>query len=232
MAQAVPPEENYLGKPYSDWAAEWWVWICGISPRDHPTRVRDTAQETDTGDGPVRFLAGTFGEFEEGVHRKCTIPAGKAIFVPVVTVISSVAEGDDARGRGPTTESRLLNVARSNMDKVTSIQVKVDGVEIPDIWNYRIESRAFELNLGAQNILRDDHHPNVRSGPSQAVTDGYYVLLKPLPPGKHEIYIQARGIPPEHPDKPYKSEVTYIVEVTAAKTNESETSLSQTTEQA
>jgi len=213
MIEIVPPEQNYLGKSYSEWASEWWKWVCGIRPDDrHPLNVADDTEDIATGEGLVHFLAGTFGHFGRAIRRKCMIPAGAAIYFPVVNMICSQQEGDDRIVEGPTPESRLLKVARGNMDGLIPIQAKVDGVSIPDLWNYRVESSAFDLHLEDDNILRDKQHPDVR-GDGLAVTTGYYILLKPLSIGKHEIYIRATGKPsPDHGT--FDIEVTYIIEVT------------------
>jgi hypothetical protein len=210
MAEVIPLQENYGGRSYSSLASDWWLWICGIPPDDrHPLNAEG---ETQTGEGEVRFLAGTFGGFGTPIQRNCKIPPGKAIFFPAVNVICCTQEQDQEEGEGNTTEEKLLNAADKDMDKVTSMEVRINGRQVPNLENYRVKSRPFDLLLRGENILASHGHPEA-TGPGKAVTVGYYLLLRPLPPGTYEIYIKATGEPTHGPD-PFDSEVTYTVEVT------------------
>src|ERR1051325_2933921 len=76
----LPPGSSAYGHSYGEWAALWWQWVLAI-PADENPLTDTTGEFCDVGQaGPVWFLAGTFGS---SVERSCTIPAGKAIFVPV-----------------------------------------------------------------------------------------------------------------------------------------------------
>ena len=57
----------------------------------------------------------------------------------------------------------------------------VDGVKIPSLQQYRVQSQPFATVYGSNNV---DGAP---IGTTQAVSDGYWVLLKPLPAGNHTI---------------------------------------------
>lgn len=63
--------------------------------------------------------------------------------------------------------------------------LSVDGKEFKEIEKYRVHSRAFDINLQNDSWLPGE------SGPSRAVSDGYWIILEPLPPGKHEIHFKA-----------------------------------------
>src|SRR5262245_47401786 len=76
----APPTASPHGKTYGEWAAEHSRWLWPIPLGVNPGRDLDGSQCAINQDGPVWFLAGTFGG---SVSRNCTIPAGKAIFFPL-----------------------------------------------------------------------------------------------------------------------------------------------------
>lgn len=64
----------------------------------------------------------------------------------------------------------------------------------------RIKADLFDLSVAKDNIF------DVRSGPTQAVADGYWIFLKPLPISEYTIHVKG-----EQPF--YRSEVTYKINV-------------------
>ena len=74
----------------------------------------------------------------------------------------------------------------------------IDGVAIPDLERYRVQSDPFTVVLPEDNVLEVD--PAVLEG----VIDGYWLLLAPLPPGEHELRFGG-GLP----DIDFATEVTY-----------------------
>jgi hypothetical protein len=52
----------------------------------------------------------------------------------------------------------------------------------------RVQSPLFSFSFPNNNIF------GAQGGPSQSVADGYYVFLKPLSPGKHDIRFKAVSV--------------------------------------
>lgn len=119
------------------------------------------------------FLSGTGGG---KVSRTCSIPAGKAIFFPVLNVECDYNSPD------LKTESDLRKCAKDDQDKAPNLQATVDGVAIPDLKSYRVQSPLFNMTLPNDNVM------GYPPGTTQAVSDGYWIILEPLPPGKHQIH--------------------------------------------
>jgi hypothetical protein len=145
------------------------------------------AQCAGGGAGGVRFLAGSFSNIAEGgepVERSCNTPAGLPIFFPVITVESSVAEGDGKN------EAELRKAANSVMDDVEAntdkIYAKVDGKDVLATRSRRADSPLFTWVVPKNNVFillgRD-----IPPGPSKAVTDGIWVKLPPLSKGHHVV---------------------------------------------
>jgi hypothetical protein len=79
------------------------------------------------------------------------------------------------------TEEDMRKCAKEDQDKVKLVKVTVDGIEVPNISDYRFQSPLFNLSLPENNVQ------GVPAQEVQGVSDGYFVMLKPLPRGEHEI---------------------------------------------
>jgi hypothetical protein len=171
------PDSKPYGKTFDEWAEEWMKWALSI-PKIHNPAADSTGKNcAQNQNGPVWFLAGTFGG---SMKRQCTIPVQKAIFFPVVTKECSFAEDYDLK-----TEQELSKRVKEVMDCVTYMELIVDGFKLQNLKQYRAHSQVFDLNFPENNVY------DVEAGPTRSVTDGYWVFLKPLPIGKHEIYFNA-----------------------------------------
>src|SRR5215203_3217355 len=84
----LPPHAKPHGHSYGEWSAEWWQWALSLPVAVNPL-TDDTGEDCAQGqDGKVWFLAGTFSPdaatTPDPVTRSCTLPAGTAIFFPIV----------------------------------------------------------------------------------------------------------------------------------------------------
>lgn len=169
------PDSSPYGLTYGEWTAEWWKWFISIpteiNPINDPTGERCAEQQ----EGPVWFLVGSGGGKAE---RSCTIPAGKAIFLPAITVECSHAEDQSLE-----TEQDLRMCAKDDQDKVQRVYATIDGVDLPASQIYRVQSPIFNITFGPDNVF------SAPEGPSLSASDGYWVFLKPLSSGNHEIHV-------------------------------------------
>ena len=122
----------------------------------------------------VWFLAGTYGQ---SATRTCNIPSGKAILLSLINGQCNYLTNPNLK-----TNSQLLDCAKSLNEGITKLDATVDGVKIAGLQQYRVQSQPFTIVYGPKNV---DGAP---IGTTQAVSDGYWVLLKPLPPGNHTIH--------------------------------------------
>lgn len=169
----IPASSKVYGLTYADWTTMWWQWLLSkplnTNPAGDTTGVRCSLGQS----GPVWFLAGTLGGAAE---RSCTIPAGKAILFPILNAECSYTEYPNLR-----TQSDLASCAKSIADTITNQHLRIDGVDVQGLQNYRVKSPLFTINFPEGNIY------GVKAGPTQGYGDGYYVFLPPLTPGKHDI---------------------------------------------
>jgi hypothetical protein len=111
------------------------------------------------------------------------VPTGKYLLLPVINMIYMQVE--------PTREhptrlscAKLQAKASANNDNLVSAVVLVDGVAVQDVRQYRVQTpRCFPLTLDANGEPTD--------GALLAASDGYWLLLPPLPAGRHVIVVGA-----------------------------------------
>ncbi len=165
------------GLSYGDWTAKWWTWLMAIPTSINPATDNTGANCAQNQAGPVWFLAGsTTGKAE----RICTIPSGKAILFPILDGECSYAEYPKLK-----TESALRTCAVSTNNGVTHIEAIIDGISLSNQQMPRIQSPLFSFTFPENNLF------GASAGPSQSVADGYYVFLKPLSIGKHDMSFKA-----------------------------------------
>ena len=163
------------GMSYSDWSIKFWQWFYGIpmSSSSHPGDDPTGAACTKSQEGPVWYLTGSSGSKQS---RSCVVPFGKALLLTPIDVECSFAENPTLK-----TEGELRSCAKSDQDQVNSLKLIVDGVSLSNVSKYRVASPLFNLTLPENNNLGLD--PQV----TQAVSDGYWIILEPLPKGNHTI---------------------------------------------
>ena len=185
----LPPQSHPYGKTYGDWGAEWYKWVYSFPVAKNP--IQDPTGEFGSlnQSGPVWFLAGTFG-VGGPVERTITIPTGKGIFFPIFSYFNDYPCPDSTfhPAPGQTLEAFLAAGAAAVIDQATALGVQVDGVELQHPFNYRAASHLVTFTADPSWVALD---PCVTGQPQFGVSDGYWVMLAPLPKGEHTIHILA-----------------------------------------
>jgi hypothetical protein len=167
------PDTMPFGRTYSDWTARWWEWVLSIPKTENPLIDENGKNCTINQSGPVWFLAGTL---KGSAERACTIPADKAILIPVINYEASVAEGDGIR------DEELAARAKFEMDQITNMQAMFNGTRVKELHQYRIQSPPFNVRLPVDNVL------GLPAQTTKMMSEGYWLFLKPLEPGKHDLH--------------------------------------------
>lgn len=163
------------GLSFGEWTARWWQWAVS-SPIDVNPIVDETGRYASTNQkGPVWFLAGTPGENKVPI-RECAVPLGKALLFPVINYEINQLEDPNLR-----TEHAMVKHVVEDINDIVNKEAIVDGKMIP---TYRVQSspKVFDLDVCKDNWL------DISPGLIKAAADGYWVFLKPLDIGKHDIY--------------------------------------------
>jgi hypothetical protein len=191
---------------YGEWAAEWWKWLLSSKNPDY-----------SKGD-PVLFLRGAFDYEQVGEQRrpkrkpphydrtedkKIEIFEGTPIFFPVIEAEFNEKHPDpDNRGALITTEAKMRYFARRDIDEGgpmgATIQIGTEGPKtkiVDDLKRYRAESPLFKLVVSNESIIADKLDVALKAGTFDAVADGYWILIRSLPPSNepYRIHFEAVG---------------------------------------
>ena len=171
----IPPNARYHGLSYPEWQAKWWQWVFSLPATGNPILPGGDVLQGQS--DHVWFLAGVFG----GETRSITIPAGTALFFPIVNTECSTFEPPPYHGDN---EAELRACAKMFIDNTSDLAAEIDGVPVRGLAAYRHQSPLFTWGpVPADNIVGAPAGTIARS-----VDDGIYLLLAPLPPGEHTIH--------------------------------------------
>ena len=161
---------------YADWTAKWWQWAYSI-PWDRNPSYDDTGKYcSENQNGTVWFLTQAF---EHPVTRTCAIPRSTALLITLLNSECSFAEFKSLK-----TEQELRDCAKSMQDIANGLHASLDGISIPNLEKYRVQTNLFNFTLPENNIL------NLTAQTTQSVADGNWLFLKPLPPGIHKLEVK------------------------------------------
>ncbi len=169
-AQLVPPDQPVAGLRQDEWSRAWWQWAASFAHEDSPVADRTGEHCAARQSGDVWFLAGTYGT--RRTVRTCTVPAGKHLFFPLINYVVM------RRPTGTTSCAAVTRSAAEVTDDASGLLLDVDGVRFPDLVRHRQATRdCFDIGALTQ--------PRTRVYPTAA--NGYYVMLRPLAPGRHTL---------------------------------------------
>lgn len=186
--QIVSPSETIYGMSYGDWSAAWWQWAFTFTNAESP--ILDLTGEkcaSGQGIGPVFFLAGA-GTSSPVLRTMCNVPAGKALFFPIINGECSNVEPDPFLGAN---ERGLRVCASKALDgaNLGSLKVSIDGVGLQGqgLKAFRAQSPVYGFTApSSDNFLTQ---PTTGSS-GLSLSDGYWIMIEPLPPGKHTIHFE------------------------------------------
>jgi hypothetical protein len=169
--------EKVDGRDLSAFVNDWWQWAYSMPDTDSP--LRDT---TGTNCGvnqqdSVWYLAGGVGSSR--ISRSCTVPPGQYLFFPVINMLIYTPPGVFA-----TCADTKAAAARNN-DRFVYIRVSVDGARVRDAERFRLAS------TDCFNLTERVEAPYPVPAYAPSATDGYWLMLRPLPPGRHRLEFQA-----------------------------------------
>jgi hypothetical protein len=196
---------------YGEWSAKWWQWILQIPAATNPNLDATGANCAEGQSGQVWFLGGSFGTLPSPITRDCTVPAGRSLLIPALNQADGAGLLDcggpapfnvpcaDFTFGGKTGLDALREEAKVSQDNPTSLQLSLDGVPVSDLTSYRAQSPVFSFSLTSDNVISfllaffGLPGPEPPGTYTPAVSDGYWVMFTPLPPGHHTIHVE--GVP-------------------------------------
>lgn len=176
----APPQSQPYGKSYGEWQVAQWQWLFSMPVDQHP--LFDTADCGTGQSGKVWFLGGTYA-VSGNATRDCTVPVGTALFFPILDVECATAEGNG------TTFEELSACAEWVMDHAKDVAAEIDGVPVKNMEKYRGQSPLFTWGPLPENNVQQYVGWDFPAGTtSEAVSDGYFLMVRPLSEGDHTVH--------------------------------------------
>jgi hypothetical protein len=170
----VLPAERVANASQADWSKAWWQWAGSFDRADSPVADRTGTNCHLKQNGPVWFLAGTYGT--QRTVRTCKVPRDKYLFFPLINyvVMPTAASASCGAACCPS----FAQTAKAVTDEPSNLVLELDGGRIDGLAQYRQATvECFDMGALAE--------PKYRVFPSAA--NGYYVMLRPLSPGRHVL---------------------------------------------
>ncbi|MCE4554007.1 hypothetical protein [Pelomonas cellulosilytica] len=183
-APLIPPNKPVAGVSQEEWSKRWWRWALSFDDEDSPVADPDGRYCASGQDGPVWFLAGTYGTAR--TVRTCHVPAGKTLFFPLVNYVTF--EPDDEDESCVSLKQRAARLT----PKPDALVLEVNGKRFTGLEAHRQATRRC-------------FHPSDEDD-TLAAGNGFYVALGPLKKGRYTLNFG--GILPE-----LSQAVTYTLDV-------------------
>jgi hypothetical protein len=173
--RVVPPDARFDGRTYSEWVGAFWKWALELPLEGHPfnTCVRDLSAGQS---GPVWYWS---------APDSCpgpiaaTLPAGKALFLTIRDVETSSLEDPPFHG---DTEAEQRANSKWFADHIVRVFCIIDGKPVRSLSEFRFAGPQIRFTAPSPWIF------GTTGGVGTSVGDGYYLLLHPLPKGRHTIH--------------------------------------------
>ncbi len=177
------PQDSPLGIAFGDWIKTFWNWWANVpEPNTSSTCFfHDTGNAIFLAD-PLKVGSKTYS---------CNIPTGKPIFFPLV---SSEFDKGESTNKDKTGNELMDAAKRENGGQYEpSLTLRLDGkiIDPKFLVSLRAQAPLWNITILEGNQYGEPH------GTYLAAAEGWYVFLKPLPLGSHELTYVATSPKPE-----------------------------------
>jgi hypothetical protein len=191
---------NFRGSSLEQWGDTWWQFFYSLDTSVTGNPFADTSGALcDIGlQGNMLILAGTTGGVQPE-PRTCTVKPGTGILIPLVNVVCNNLEVGTIFFGATESEQRICSQQIIDQVDPGSLVATVDGVAVQPV---RVQSPpgGFQFTAAPNNPFATP------PGAGTGVSDGYWLLLHPLPPGEHIITVGA-----SIPNFGFQTGVTYSI---------------------
>jgi len=179
----IPPDDAQAqtGMTYSEWSVKWWQYILETPAENNPAADPTGANCQFGQTGSVFFLVSTSGG--NATRSECVVPAGKILFFALLGNSESKTITDYYPEISMRAALQGFNKSAKNL------QANIDGEDVSISLNPKTTPLRTRSPAGFFTITAPEN--NIFGGvPGQTydtVSDGFYLMVAPLPPGPHTI---------------------------------------------
>jgi hypothetical protein len=166
----LPVDQKVAGASQSEWSRAWWQWAASFEMSESPASDRTGERCGARQQGAVWFLAGTYGS--PRTQRACSVPSGKYLFFPLINYVAVPPADADVGCQD------VVDAADERTQGVSNLVLRIDGQPQAGLEAHRVTTQGC-FDAGALTRPHQAMFP--------AAGNGWYVMLKPLAPGRHTI---------------------------------------------
>jgi hypothetical protein len=186
----ISTDPKPYGKPLEEWAKEYWQWNVGVPPGDIPKDVNTNLDKCIIGSDRQNTMILLSGVYHMTYSTKCNISSTKPILVPLLAGECNPTVPEPSK-TGKIED--LWACAKDADEEFKAWEVRLDNrVLFKKSGNEEVNGHLIDNILVRNSSLFNITMPQVNryeadAGVYPAVVDGYYLILKPLPPGEHTL---------------------------------------------
>jgi hypothetical protein len=221
-------DEKPFGVSYDDWVANYWKWDASLNTDEFtPKPDGCLINKSD----PLVMLMDT--TVEDSPHQICKISSNQGIMIPMwIGECDTGTNLPNIKNPNVNLDQQLTECAREvfNLGNIRS-EVKVDGLSVAKLdvrmsmisgkLDYKINAltNVTEFYSKGFNLTTppDTHSAGAKPGTWRTGSQGWWVFLKPLPPGEHTISYNVRVTPTgaltSPGTNPHFADITYKLQV-------------------
>jgi hypothetical protein len=206
-----PRDSVIFGRTYGEWSAAWHQWSDSMPTTKHP--LFNSADCAEGQSGPVWFLGGSYQSAVE--HRTCTVPVGKALYFPVLNIECLDVEASNGACLNATEPifTKMRSELATIIDPAFDLEVTVDGKRVRNLKkDFRVQSTVYPIITVEGGLFEFFGEGDfvLPLTTYHGVDDGIYVMLEPLPKGKHTLRFKGSSI---FLGSPFSLDITYDITV-------------------
>jgi hypothetical protein len=173
-------DSSPFGHSYGQWTAKWWQWF--LSNRNSNCTTDDSLDyRKDLGLEKVCFLCGKVADsLDSYPHWTYRIPHDYSVLFPVITCEANYSECPEL-----STSEELIEYVKTDEDTIVQKVCTLDGRPLL-AERVRSDPIIFELDIHMYNAF------NVKPGKTHATSDGYWIFLRPLTRGAHNLRFRGK----------------------------------------
>jgi hypothetical protein len=194
--QYYTKDSSPYGTPYADWIKKWWQWNVSVPKAEHPQTNPKVVCATKVS-GQVSFLV---QNLQGTSHYSCAIPAKNAIMLPISTGSCTSIEAHS------TNLADLLTCATTG-DQHLTFKATLDGTQLNGLEKNYAKTNLYDMNVP------NDNFESLKGGTYPTGAGGYFIFLKPIPTGQHNLHITARVVNPIDPSYNFDYDTSYDLKV-------------------
>lgn len=200
----VPVTSRYEDQSYGELSVAWWQWALAAPLPNNPLVDTDGSLGAIGQSGDVWFLVGNDNSFADlPVFRSLTVPKDKALFFPLINFVwvtippnPGYPAGDlpfSEPGAEAFARSVIADAAYGGIDGASVLECEIDGRPLTNLFDFRVYSPVFDVILPADYQNTWGYATQLDHGGlyTDTVSDGYWLLLKPLEEGEHTLHFHA-----------------------------------------